>query len=166
MAEEGRCSRGWYIGGCEGLERGCSRRHYFGNVCRGRRMEMGWMRRGRKSELPNLTCCCCCCPTTQKSGQRQHYSDNIITMVHQESPSNSILLLHPLTLDPTHFVSRQSSFPLRALETDHPQDSSPKTFLSSQIQNQYRGPLITSITPPTSSSNLSQFHRTRRGTTC
>ncbi|ADV24325.1 hypothetical protein I305_05006 [Cryptococcus gattii E566] len=27
-------------------------------------------------------------------------------MVHQESPSNSILLLHPLTLDPTHFVSR------------------------------------------------------------
>lgn len=128
------------------------------------------MRRGRKSELPNLTsCCCCCCPSISDSSEitkRQHYCENIITMVHQESPSNSILLLHPRTLDPTHFVSRQSFFSLRALGTDHPQDSSPKIFLSSQIQSQYRGPLITSITPPRSSSNSSQFHKIRTRTTC
>lgn len=135
---------------------------------------MGWIRRGRKSEFAEIvsffaSIVCCCGFIVHKYRLGDHDGDkgndndggngNNVTMVHQDNPSNSILLLHPPALDPTHFVSRQSSLSLRALGADHSQGSSPKTFLPFQIQNPYRGRSITSITPPKSSSNSSQFHK-------
>lgn len=92
---------------------------------------MGWIRRGRKSEFAEIvsffaSIVCCCGFIVHKYQLGDHDGDkgndnddgngNNVTMVHQDNPSNSILLLHPPALDPTHFVSRQSSLSLRASE--------------------------------------------------